>query len=67
MARDMSKKNATDYRWTKENCTRITIKIRNDTCIPDALEDVKLSGQSANAYIIAALTEKLKKDGYLNN
>ena len=67
MARDMSKKNATDYRWTKENCKMFSVKIRYDTGIPGALEDVKLSGISGNAYIVEAIEEKLKKDGYLNN
>lgn len=65
MARDMAKKNETDYRWTKENCKMFSVKVRYDTGVPSALEQVKASGQSANAYIVDALVEKLRKDGYL--
>ena len=67
MARDMAKKNIADYRWTKDNCKMFSIKIRYDSGIPRALEEVKLSGTSANAYIVEALAEKLKRDGYLKS
>ena len=67
MARDMAKKNVADYRWTVENCTRITMKIRNDSGIPEAVERVKATGQSANAYAIAALRKQLIADGYLSS
>ncbi|MBQ4075048.1 MAG: hypothetical protein IJD39_07595 [Clostridia bacterium] len=66
MARDMAKKNVSDYRWTRDNCTRITAKIRNDSGIPEAVDRVKQSGKSANSYIIQALREKLIRDGYLS-
>ena len=66
MGRDMAKKNVADYRWTVENCTRITMKIRNDSGIPEAVERVKATGQSANAYAIAALRKQLIADGYLS-
>ena len=65
MARDMAKKNVADYRWTKDNCKMFSVKIRYDTGIPEAIEGVKNSGKSANAYIVEALTEKLIRDGYL--
>ena len=65
MARDMAKKNIADYRWAKENCMRLNMKIRNDSGIPEALERMKETGQSANSYAIAALVTQLRKDGYL--
>lgn len=65
MGRDMAKKNIADYRWTKENTTRVTIKIRNDSGIPDAIEKMQENGYTKNSYIIQALTEKLIRDGYL--
>ena len=67
MSRDMVKKNIADYRWAKENCTRINMKIRNDSGIPEAVEKVKAAGQSANAYAIAALRKQLITDGYLSD
>lgn len=65
MGRDMAKKNIADYRWAKENTTRVTIKIRNDSGIPDAIEKMQENGCTKNKYIIQALTEKLIRDGYL--
>lgn len=66
MGRDMAKKAITDYKWEKENCMRLNMKIRNDSGIPEAIARVKEAGQSANAYAIAALREKLIADGYLS-
>lgn len=64
--RDMAKKQVSDYRWAKNNCSRITIKVRNDSGIPEAMGKMSSSsGKSNNAYIIEALTEKLRRDGYL--
>ena len=60
-----TKKSATDYKWEKENCMRINMKIRNDSGIPAAIEKVKASGISANSYAIAALTKQLIADGYM--
>lgn len=65
MARDMAKKNIADYRWTKENCKMFSIKVRYDSGIPTALDKIRDSGKSANAYITEALIEKLRRDGYL--
>ena len=68
VARDMQKKQVADYRWVKNNCTRITIKVRNDSGIPDGLERMSQSiGTSNNAYIVEALAEKLRRDGYLQD
>lgn len=61
---DKAKKNEADYRWTKKACTRISLKIRNDSGIPDAIEKVRADDISANSYILQALREKLIKDGY---
>lgn len=65
MARDMKKKRIADYKWEKENCTRINLKIRNDSGIPAAMEKVRATGKSANAYILEILEKKLREDGYL--
>ena len=65
MGRDMAKKAIKDYKWEKENCMRLNMKIRNDSGIPEAIERVKAAGQSANAYAIAALRKQLIADGYL--
>ena len=45
---------------------RLTMKIRNDSGIPEALEKVKNGGCSANSYAVCALKEKLIHDGYLS-
>ena len=66
MGRDMAKKAITDYKWEKENCMRLNMKIRNDSGIPEAIARVKEAGQSANAYAIAALRKQLIADGYLS-
>ena len=50
-----TKKSATDYKWEKENCMRINMKIRNDSGIPAAIEKVKASG----------ITKQLIADGYM--
>lgn len=65
MARDMEKKNIADYRWERENCMRINMKIRIDSGIPDAIKKAKEAGHSANGYAVDALREKLIHDGYL--
>lgn len=60
-----TKKSVTDYKWAKENCMRLNMKIRYDSGIPEAIDRVKADGFSANAYAISALTEKLIRDGYM--
>lgn len=67
MARDMAKKNVTDYKWTRENCKMFSVKIRYDSGIPEALEKVKIAGISGNGYIVDALRKQLIADGYLEN
>ena len=67
MARDMKKKYAADYKWSQENCTRITMRIRNDSGIPEAIDKVKESGKSANSYILGILEKQLRADGYLKS
>lgn len=66
MARDMEKKNISDYRWTKENCKMFSVKIRYDSGIPEALEKVKKNGLSGNSYIVEALKKQLIADGYMS-
>ena len=60
------KKSVSGYKWEKENCMRLNMKIRNDSGIPDAIDRVKSDGISANSYAIQALREKLIRDGYLS-
>ena len=67
MGRDMAKKNAADYKWEKENCMRVNLKIRYDSGIPDAIQKVREDGKSANSYILEVLAEKLRGDGYLKD
>lgn len=66
MAIDITKRNKYNYRWTKENCSKYGLKIRNDSGIPDCLSSIKESGASLNSYIIVAIREKLIRDGYLS-
>lgn len=66
MARDMVKKNAFDEKWKKENTLQCGVRIQNSTGIPNALERALTdTGVTKNAYIIAAIREKLTRDGYL--
>ena len=65
MARDLEKKYSRDYALEKENYMRINLKIRNDSGIPAAMEKVRATGKSANAYVLEILEKKLREDGYL--
>lgn len=66
MARDTAKKSATDYKWEKENCIRINLKIRKDTGLVDMIDAARvLTDDSRNSYAIKAIQEKLQRDGYL--
>lgn len=67
MARDLEKKYSRDYALEKENYMRINLKIRNDSGIPAAMERVRATGKSANAYILEILEKKLREDGYLSD
>ena len=66
MAKDMAKKNAYDEAWKKENTVMCGIRIQRRSGIPDAMDKAIAEGKTTkNAYIIAALREKLIRDGYL--
>lgn len=65
MGRDMAKKYEYDYNWSKDRYIRINLRIRNDSGIPEAIERVKETGESANSYILATLRRQLIADGYL--
>lgn len=64
--KDKAKKNAYDAEWQKENTLMCGIRIQNSTGIPSAMmkaiEDEKTT---KNAFIIAAIREKLIRDGYM--
>lgn len=46
----------------------VTIQIPYDTGIPEKLEILRLErGISVNGFIVSALAEKLKRDGYLSD
>lgn len=66
MGRDMAKKYEYDYNWSKDRYIRINLRIRNDSGIPEAIERVKETGESANSYILATLRRQLIADGYLS-
>jgi len=52
--------------WKKENTTRITVRFMNSSGIPDALKHIEdAGGLTRGSYIIAAVKEKLIRDGYL--
>ena len=63
--KDIYAKRAYDKEYDKANCKVYATKIQNSSGIPAAMERMKESGKSVNVYIIEALTEKLRKDGYL--
>lgn len=66
MGRDMAKKAVTDRASHKKIYYERGIKIRKDSGVPEALEDMtNRSGIPVSKYIIQALTEKLIRDGYL--
>ena len=50
------------------NRDSVGFQIRYDTGIPEMLEVIaEHSGESINKLIVTALTEKLRKDGYLQD
>jgi len=69
MARDLDKMYASNQEWHDANTALWTVRIRNDSGIPNALdkllEDQKETGITRNAFIREAIEEKLVKDGYL--
>lgn len=66
MARDMAKKAITDRAFEVKTYDRFSVKIRKDSGLLDALEKMSdKAGISKNAYVIAAVCEKLAKDGFV--
>ena len=52
--------------WKKENSIKLTVRVMNLTGIPAALEIARNdAGLTNSGYVIAALREKLIRDGYL--
>ena len=51
--------------WKKENTRMYGVRVMNNTGIPAAMEKAQKDGHTTNAYIVAALREKLIADGYL--
>ena len=53
-------------KWKKENTVQYGVRIQNSSGIPGAMEKMmQKTGLTKNAYIIAAIREKLTRDGYL--
>ena len=66
--KDLESKHEYDRQYNKTQCKLFTIKVKNDTGIPYAMERMSQSiGTSNNAYIVEALAEKLRRDGYLQD
>lgn len=66
MGRDMAKKAVVDKASRKKVYFDKSIKIRRDSGIIEALDTMMdNSGISSSKYIVQALTEKLIRDGYL--
>lgn len=67
MARDMAKKAVSDLRSQQKHYKQVTMKIRRDSGIIEALEDCEgKTGVAAATYAQAALREALIRDGYLS-
>ena len=46
-------KSKTDYKWEKDNCTRINLKIRNDSGLVEVIDEArKTNEESRNAYAL---------------
>lgn len=64
--KDKAAKYAYDVAWQKENSIKLTVRVMNSSGIPAALEVARNdSGLTNSGYVIAALREKLIRDGYL--
>ena len=56
----------TNEAWKKANTIKLTVRVMNSTGIPAALEVARNDAKLTNSgYVIAALREKLIRDGYL--
>lgn len=68
MARDMKKKAASDLRSQQKVYKQVTMKIRKDSGIYEALKKYEEdTGIAPATYAQNALIEKLKHDGYLES
>lgn len=67
MARDMAKKAVADMRFEAKTYDRFSVKVRKESGVQEALELASVGlGISKNAYVVAAVQEKLIRDGYLS-
>jgi len=65
MGRDMAKKAVSDARFQAKCYDRFSVKIRKDSGILQFLNEASAKSDiSKNAYVIAAVVEKLQRDGY---
>lgn len=65
--RDKAKKDAYDEDWKKANTTMCGVRFMNSSGIPAAMEKAITAGNTTkNGYIVAAVREKLIRDGYLS-
>ena len=56
-----------NMQWKNENTKMYSARVMNNTGIPAAMEKAQKDGHTTNAYIVAALREKLISDGYLSS
>ena len=65
--KDKTKNNKASSEYGKKNYKRLTLCIRIDSGIPDALDLMeRLTGMPQPIYAKNALLEQLQKDGYLD-
>lgn len=58
----------TNEAWKKENTVKLTVRVMNSSGIPAAMEVARNdSGLTNSGYVIAALREKLIRDGYMQS
>lgn len=66
MARDMAKKAAADLKSQQKVYKQVTMKIRKDSGIYEALQECeKQTGVAPATYAQLAVVEKLRRDGFL--
>ena len=66
MARDMVKKAINDLKSQQKNYKQVTMKIRRDSGIYEALQECeKKTGVAPATYAQRALVECLRRDGFL--
>lgn len=68
MTRDMQKKYASDLKSQQKIYKQITMKIRKDSGILEAVSECEeKTGIAPSTYAQNALIEKLRRDGYLQD